>query len=271
MMLRKTILFIGLNLSLSACITAPHYADAQGNPLAGLAELRPGDAMRAASTDPDLVNGNADARPIEPGATLVLADLEGAGVITHFWNTIASNEKGYSRLLVLRMYWDGETAPSVECPIGDFFGIGHGVDQPFQSLPVAVSSEGRGRNCYWPMPFRKSAKITVTNEGRERTNAFYYYLDWRRLPALSQRTAYFHAHYRQEHPTISRQNYLIAEIEGHGHYVGTVLNVRQHTPSWYGEGDDFFYIDGEETPRLTGTGTEDYFCDGWGFRQFSYP
>ncbi|MBL7645265.1 MAG: DUF2961 domain-containing protein [Candidatus Hydrogenedentes bacterium] len=242
-----------------------------GDPLAGLAQLKIGQSMRASSTDPNLESGNGDARPIEPGATLVLADLTGPGVITHFWNTIAASDHGYSRMLVLRMYWDGEEHASVECPIGDFFGIGHGVDQPFTSTPISVSSEGRARNCYWPMPFGKSAKITVTNEGAGKVHAFYYYVDWTKLPSLPADTAYFHAMYRQEFPATMGQNYLIADIEGRGHYVGTILSVRQLTPSWFGEGDDFFYIDGETTPRLTGTGTEDYFCDAWGFRQFSYP
>lgn len=260
-----------LALLLPVAAIAGETAGLSGNPLAGLAQLKAGQSMRASSTDPNLESGNGDARPIEPGATLVLADLTGPGVINHFWNTIAATDHGYARLLVLRMYWDGEEHPSVECPIGDFFGIGHGVDQPFTSATISVSSDGRGRNAYWPMPFGKSARITVTNEGAGKVHAFYYYLDWTKLPALPENTAYLHAMYRQEFPTVMGRNYLIADIEGRGHYVGTILSVRQLTPSWYGEGDDFFYIDGETTPRLTGTGTEDYFCDGWGFRQFSYP
>jgi len=216
-------------------------------------------------------SGNADARFIGPGATLVLADLEGPGVIRHFWNTIAAEETGYSRLLVLRMYWDDEVHPSVECPIGDFFGIGHGMDVPFTSQPVCVSSSGRARNCYWPMPFRESARVTVTNEGRKPIHALYWYLDWQKLPRLKRDVAYFHAMYRQEFPTVSGRNYLIADIEGRGHYVGTVLSIRQHQPSWWGEGDDFFYIDGEEEPSLRGTGSEDYFCDAWGFRHLERP
>ena len=241
------------------------------DPLAGLAGLREGASERASSSDPNWRNGNGDARPIPPGATLIIANLKGPGCINHIWNTIAAKERGYSRLLVLRMYWDGEEQPSVECPIGDFYVIGHGVDVPFQSLPVCVTSDGRGRNCYWPMPFRKSAKITVTNEGRQGIGALYYYVDWRKLPKLSKNTGYFHAMYRQDFPTVPGQNYQIADIEGRGHYVGTVLSVRQLTGSWWGEGDDFFFIDGEAEPRLRGTGSEDYFCDGWGFRKMSNP
>jgi len=242
-----------------------------GNPLNGLETLKDFQTLRASSSDPNWRNGNADSRPIAPGGTLTLADLKGPGRIVHFWNTIADREPYYSRLLTLRIYWDGETNPSVECPIGDFFGMGHGVDQPFTSLPVRVTSNGKGRNCYWPMPFRKSARITVTNEGSERCGAFYYYIDWEKLPSLPRDSAYFHAMYRQEFPCVMGRNYLIADIAGRGQYVGTVLSVYQSSPGWFGEGDDFFFIDGEKEPSLRGTGTEDYFCDGWGFRQQDGP
>lgn len=242
-----------------------------GNPLADLARLKPFEARRTSSSDPDWKNGNADARPIAPGGTLTLAELEGPGVITHIWFTIAHEAPFYSRLLTLRLYWDGEEHPSVECPIGDFFGIGHGVDQPFVSLPVRVSSDGRARNCYWPMPFRKSARITVTNESDRRCHAFYYYIDWQKHPSLPEDIAYFHAMYRQEHPCVMGRNYLIADIAGRGHYVGTVQSVYHVSAGWYGEGDDFFFIDGATEPQLRGTGTEDYFCDAWGFRQQDGP
>lgn len=266
----KKRVFVGFVAAFSVC-GAAMAENLFGSVLDGLATLKEGRSMRASSSDANWQSGNGDARPIEPGATLVVAELEGPGVINHIWNTIASNERGYSRLLVLRMYWDGEEHPSVECPIGDFFGVGHGKDVPFDSLPVRVTSDGRGRNCYWPMPFRKSAKITVTNEGRLRTDAFYYYVDWQKLPDLPKNTAYFHAMYRQEFPATMGQRYLIADISGRGHYVGTLLNCRQNMPSWFGEGDDFFYIDGEAEPSLRGTGTEDYFCDGWGFRVQAGP
>jgi hypothetical protein len=239
--------------------------------LSGLENLKDFEAMRASSSDPDWRNGNNDSRPIEPGGTLVLADLQGPGIITHFWNTIAHEAESYSRLMTLRIYWDGETHPSVECPIGDFFVIGHGLDKSFTSLPVRVSSNGRGRNCYWPMPFRKSARITVTNESDKPCDAFYYYIDWQKHKRLPKDTAYFHAMYRQEYPCRMGRNYLIASIKGRGHYVGTIQSVQLMSSGWYGEGDDFFFIDGEDQPSLRGTGTEDYFCDGWGFRQQDGP
>jgi len=227
--------------------------------------------MRASSSDPDWKNGNADSRPIEPGKTLTLAELDGPGMIVHFWCTIAHPDPFYSRLLTLRIYWDGETNPSVECPIGDFFGVGHGLDRAFTSLPVRVTSDGRGRNCYWPMPFRHSARITVSNDSDRRCNSFYYYIDWQKHPSLPKDTAYFHAMYRQEFPCVMGRNYQIADIVGRGHYVGTVQSVYLVSPGWYGEGDDFFFINGEKEPSLRGTGTEDYFCDGWGFREQSGP
>jgi hypothetical protein len=242
-----------------------------GNPLSGLEQLKDFQTERASSSDPNWRNGNADSRPIEPGATLTLAELKGPGMIVHFWCTIADGEPYYSRLLTLRMYWDGEKEPSVECPIGDFFGMGHGVDKPFDSLPVRVTSDGRGRNCYWPMPFRKSARITVSNDGAQKCHAFYYYLDWQKHKSLPRKTAYFHAMYRQEFPCVMGRNYLLADIVGRGQYVGTVQSVYLVSPGWYGEGDDFFFIDGETEPSLRGTGTEDYFCDGWGFRPQAGP
>jgi hypothetical protein len=261
-------LFIGIFIA-SATITKGQMET--GNPLNSLETLKEFQTMRASSSDPNWKNGNADSRPIPPGKTLTLAELSGPGRIVHFWCTIADSELYYSRLLTLRVFWDGETNPSVECPIGDFFGMGNGIDQPFSSLPVRVTSNGRGRNCYWPMPFKKSARVTVTNDGQKRCNAFYYYLDWQKLHSLPKDSAYFHAMYRQEYPCTMGTNYLIADIEGNGHYVGTVESVCISSPGWYGEGDDFFFIDGEKEPSLRGTGTEDYFCDGWGFRQQDGP
>ncbi len=242
-----------------------------GNPLSGLEKLKVYETKRASSSDSNWKNGNNDARGIRPGGTLTLAQLDGPGQIVHIWCTIAHDDPFYSRKMTLRIYWDGEEHPSVECPIGDFFGMGHGIDRPFTSLPIRVTSDGRGRNCYWPMPFQKRARITVTNDSDKRCNNFYYYIDWQKYPSLPSDTAYFHAMYRQEFPCVMGRNYLIADIEGRGHYVGTIQNVTLVSPGWYGEGDDFFFIDGEKTPSLRGTGTEDYFCDGWGFREQAGP
>ncbi len=267
--MKTTPLFLAAALLLSSASAAAPVDP--GNPLNGLEQLKTFETRRASSSDPNWRNGNSDARPIAPGGTLTLAELKGPGVITHFWCTIAHDAPFYSRLLTLRVYWDGEEHPSIEAPIGDFFGIGHGVDQSFVSLPIRVSSEGRARNCYWPMPFRKSARIVVVNESDQRCPAFYYYVDWQHHASLPRGTACFHAMYRQEHPCVMGRNYLLADIVGRGHYVGTVQSVYHVSPGWYGEGDDFFFIDGAAEPQLRGTGTEDYFCDAWGFRQQDGP
>jgi hypothetical protein len=213
----------------------------------------------------DRSGGNKDSLTIPAGGTAVLADLQGPGAIHHIWVTIAA-EPFYGRKLVLRMVWDGEAAPSVEAPIGDFFGVGHGLNRNFASLPITCSSEGRGRNCYWYMPYGRSARVTVTNEGKEEVPAFYYYVDYREFPSLPAGTPYFHAQYRQEFPCAPGRNYVFLEAEGRGHYVGCNLSVLQRAMGWWGEGDDQIYVDGESFPSLHGTGSEDYFSDGWGMR-----
>ncbi len=268
----KCLVLLGLLLGL--CLTSLGLAQSfvPSNPLGPLALLKNGvETRRASSCAPDWRNGNGDARYIAPHETLVIADLKGPGRIVHIWFTIAHQAKYYSRLMSIRMYWDGEKNPSVECPLGDFFVIGHGVDKSFSSLPVRVSSSGRARNCYWPMPFKKSAKITITNDSDLPCLAFYYYVDWQKLDKLPPNAGYFHAHYRQEFPARMGRNFLVADIRGHGHYVGTVESVYHTSPGWFGEGDDFFFIDGAKEPQLRGTGTEDYFCNAWGFSEFDGP
>lgn len=262
------VLFLGLLSLVAANLPAQGTL---GNPLGGLERLKDFETMRASSSDPNWQNGNADARPIPSGETLTLAELEGPGQIVHIWCTVAQSDPYYAAKLILRMYWDGEEHPSVESPLGDFFGIGFGVDKAFTSIPIRITSDGRGRNCYWPMPFRKKARVTITNESDQRCDSFYYYLDWQKHKSLPEDTAYFHAMYRQEFPCVMGRNYRLADIQGRGHYVGTIQSVYHISPGWYGEGDDFFFIDGEATPRLRGTGTEDYFCDGWGFREQAGP
>lgn len=229
--------------------------------------------MRSSSADPNWSHGNGDCRAIAPGDTLTLADLQGPGRITHIWFTVAPTptDLTYNRKLTLRMYWDGQEQPAVESPLGDFFAVGHGALINLNSQPVAISSSGRAYNCYWPMPFRKSAKITVTNDSDKPIIAFFWYIDWQKVDKLPKDTPYFHAQYRQEFPCKQGQDYLILDAKGKGHYVGTVLSWQQLTGGWPGEGDDFFYIDGEKTPSLKGTGTEDYFCDAWGFAKVNNP
>lgn len=228
----------------------------------------------------DRSGGNSDWIAIEPGETKVLAEIEGPGAITHIWNTIDA-EKYNSRMLVIRIYWDGQEIPSVEAPLGDFFGVGHGLNRAFQSMAMDASSDGKARNCYWYMPFRKSAKITITHEGFFRVRHFYYYIDYRKYNSLPDNSLYFHAQYRQAVPNPAidlkgknldgQTNYVLMQTKGKGLYVGSVLSVQNNADGWFGEGDDMFLVDGAATPTLTGTGTEDYFNDAWGFREFSYP
>ena len=220
-------------------------------------------AHRASSNNPDWNSNDDSKRPI-PGETTVLADLQGPGVINHLWMTIADNEYGWPRLLRLRVYYDGSSVPSVDAPVGDFFAVGNGFEGEVESLMVRNSSAGRARNCYWPMPFRKSCKVTVTNEGRRRVTMLYYHVDWDKVPSLPADTLYFHARYRQSLPTpADGSNYEFLTVQGRGHYVGTVMSVVQAEAGWFGEGDDYFWVDGQR-PSIEGTGSEDYFNDAWG-------
>jgi hypothetical protein len=231
-----------------------------------LALLKDYRAYRASSNNPDPESNDDSKRPI-PGETIVLGDLEGPGMVTHIWLTVAANEYGWPRLLRFRVYYDGSATPSVDAPVGDFFGVGHGFERDINSLMVRDSSSGRSRNCYWPMPFRRSCRITVTNEGRRRVSNLYYHVDWRKLPSLAADAAYFHALYRQALPAAAGKPYEVLAVEGRGHYAGTVLNVIQTQAGWFGEGDDLFYVDGEKTAGIQGTGTEDYFNDAWSLRE----
>lgn len=231
--------------------------------LYGLTRPKTFTAHRASSNNPDGNSNDDSLRPI-PGETVVLADLRGPGVISHLWMTIADNEYGWPRLLRLRVYYDGSETPSVDAPIGDFFAVGNGIEAEVESLMVRNSSDGRARNCYWPMPFHKSCKVTVTNEGRRRVTMLYYHVDWQKVPSLPADTLYFHARYRQALPApADGSRYEFLNVKGHGHYVGTVLSVVQAEAGWFGEGDDSFWVDGQP-PSIEGTGSEDYFNDAWG-------
>ncbi len=255
--------------ALSALGLCAQQLPADADPL-DLARLKDFSAHRVSSNNPDPASNDDSKRPI-PGETLVLADLQGPGVVTHIWLTIAANEYGWPRLLRFRVYYDGSTTASVDAPVGDFFGVGHGQERPVNSIMVRNASSGRARNSYWPMPFRKSCRITITNEGRRRVSNVYYHVDWKKVPALPADIGYFHAYYRQEIPAVAGRHYEILNVSGRGHYVGTVLSVVQAAPGWFGEGDDYFYVDGEKKPSIEGTGTEDYFNDAWSLRVAEGP
>ena len=236
----------------------------------GLARLKNYSSHRVSSGNRNVAS-NDDSKRILPGETLVMADLSGAGMINHIWVTIANNEFGWPRLLRLRVYYDGHKTPSVDAPLGDFFGVSHGSERDLNSIMVHNSSLGRARNSYWPMPYRKSCRITVTNEGERIVPMFYYHVDFRKYTTLPADVGYFHAYYRQERPARAGHNYEFLNIKGTGHYVGTVMGVIQTQLSWFGEGDDLFYIDGAKQPQIYGTGSEDYFNDAWGLRDSDGP
>ncbi len=221
----------------------------------------------------DRTGGNADGmqeHPIAVGETRTLAQIEGAGAITHIWITISSKDEHHLKNLVLRMFWDGEKEPSVESPLGDFFGLGHGKYYHYVSYPIAIGTNN-ALNCFWYMPFSKGALITVSNEGTQVCDAFYYYIDYQKYKKATTPLR-FHAQYRQEYPCGTGQNYTLLEARGKGHYVGVSLSIHNRSDGWWGEGDDMIYVDGEDFPSLHGTGSEDYFCGAWGFgERFSYP
>lgn len=242
-----------------------------GNPMNDIFRLKEGRRMRVSSSDPAWQTGNNDWRLIAGGSDITIADIEGPGIITHVWMAYSCRDRQCSRLLSIRIYWDGEQQPAVEAPVGDFFAAGHGIDAPVDSIPIQVSSEGRARNSFWPMPFKKHAKIVISNENQYSAGVvFYWYVDYVKLDKLPDDSAYFHAQYRQEFP-VKPGRYKLMEATGRGQYVGTVYSVLANMPGWIGEGDDFFYIDGEKEPSIRGTGTEDYFSDAWGFRLFNQP
>jgi hypothetical protein len=233
--------------------------------LSDLPRLKTFTAHRSSSENP-FIGSNDDSKRIMPGETLVMADLTGPGVVSHIWLTVADNEYAWPRLVRLRIYYDGKKTPSVDVPLGDFFGVGHGYERQLDSMLIRDSSFGRARNSYWPMPFRQSCRITATDEGSRPVTMFYYHVDWQKHPSLPPDIAYFHGYYRQERPAVSGKNYEFLTVHGRGHYVGTVLNVIQAAVGWFGEGDDLFYVDGAEHPQIAGTGTEDYFNDAWDLR-----
>ncbi len=236
------------------------------SPLRGLAKLR--DARTRRFSSYDRTGGNDDRLHIEPGKTVVIAEYEGAGVVTHIWATLACKSESFLRKIVLRAYWDGEEHPSIETPVGDFFGMGHARTRNFASLPVQASPEdGKAFNCYFPMPFASHMKFTITNEAEDDL-LFYYYVDLELHDALEEGLGRFHAQYRQDRPqgtdedglaneqflfggenTDGKANYTILEAEGRGHYVGVLFSVysrrRAGVWDWYGEGDDMIFVDGE--------------------------
>ncbi|MDF2543427.1 MAG: hypothetical protein K0S47_3145 [Herbinix sp.] len=197
---------------------------------------------------------------IKAGTTFTLADIDGMGAIQQIWMTPTGNWR-YS---ILRIYWDGQENPSVECPVGDFFASGWGKFSQLSSLAVCVNP-GSAFNCYWEMPFRKKCLITLTNIAEE-DMTLYYQINYT-LTEVPEDCAYFHASFRRVNPLPYKDVYTILEnVTGHGHYVGTYLAWGTNNCGWWGEGEIKFYLDDDkEFPTICGTGTEDYFCGSYNF------
>ncbi len=195
-------------------------------------------------------------------STSTLMDVGCAGVIQHIWITV--DPKRY-RDLILRMYWDGEPSPSVEAPVGDFFCNGWKTQTAILALPINVNPSG-GFNCYFPMPFRSHARITIENRAPEEVQGFFYAINFTETE-VDPEDAYFHAQFRRENPLPYKQDYTILEgVKGKGHYVGTYLAWQQNSTGWWGEGEFKAFVDGDDQfPSICGTGTEDYFGGAWGF------
>jgi hypothetical protein len=274
-----------------ALAAVPAFCQFSVDQLSHLGDYR---SMRTSSYD--RTGGNHDYQNLKAGSELVLFDEKGPAEIRHIWITMADPEAYHLKKIVLRIYWDGEQSPSVEAPIGDFFGLGLGTPVVYHSALLVVAPD-KALNSYFPMPFAKSGRITVTNEGAKDATDFYWNIDWVRLSALAPDTAYFHAEYRQCTPcsgwykgnfygqdfsearkdprwqNVSGDgNYTFLEAKGQGQFIGLTLSVFQNQWGGWNEGDDMIWIDGESEPRIHGTGGEDYFNGAWGFSSlYSFP
>lgn len=214
--------------------------------------------------------GNPCLKDLQPGSVTVLADIQDCGIIRHIWMTVDNKTTDADcfvlRDLILRMYWDGEEEPSVEVPLGDFFCCGFGQECYVNSNPIVVAPS-RGFNCFFSMPFRKSAIITLENQHKNSIPAFFYQIDYCLYNDLPEETEYFHAQWRREKITSLGRDYVIVDgIKGKGTYVGTYLALSVLERYWWGEGEVKFYIDGDEQyPTICGTGMEDYVGGSWSF------
>jgi hypothetical protein len=258
-------------LLLTACDPSTNKADLQRllSP-ASLPYTKKAKLFQVASTDSS--GKNNDRITIPAGDTANILNVTGPGVITRIWFTVDSRDPDYLRKLVVRMYWDDETDPSVNVPLGDFFGCGFEYT-PYVSQYLGMTSGGF--ICYFPMPFEKSARIDIVNETGQEVYAFYYQIDYFKLEGyLDRNVAYFHAYWNRSQRTDYDSNYTILKIDGHGHVVGVNLQMQSYNGHLgYLEGNEVIYVDGENKPSIVGTGTEDFFSGGWYFKQgeFSGP
>jgi len=219
--------------------------------------------------------GSACLAPFESGTKFEVADIEGPGCIRHIWITTFPGDPMHDRNIILRFYWDDQTHPSVEVPLGDFFGLAHGRRTNFNAAYTAMP-EGRAFTCFWPMPFAKRCRIEAENDIGEDCPMFFYQIDYTLGDNVSPDTPYFHAQFRRVLETTMKQDYVILDgVTGKGRFVGCNVGVIPSAPSppfWWGEGEVKIYLDGDvEYPTICGTGTEDYVCSGWGLGEFSAP
>jgi len=279
---------LGLNVPDAAASPGPETGAPEE--FLGQARLRSYKSRRSSSWD--RTGGNADAVPVEPGQTAKLLEIDGAGVITHLWFTISSPDPMHLKNLVLRAWWDGEASPSVEVPIGDFFGLGLGEYFTYQSALTTVAPI-KALNAYFQMPFASSARITLSNEGKIRTDSLYFAVDYVTFAELPAGIGRFHAQYRQAAPRegwsdewknnwdppvgdkknlTGEGNYVFLDAVGKGHFLGVTHAVEQNQDGWFGEGDDMIFIDGDPLPTINGTGSEDYYNGAWDFggQSFGY-
>jgi hypothetical protein len=273
----------------TAAFAAPGMPDANDSAAAGTEWVPPYARLQRYRSRKqgsyDVTGGNNDAWPIKAGAEREIFNATGAGVISHIWFTIAADSM-HLKELVLRAYWDGNAKPSIETPIGDFFGLNLGDYVIFESQYLACSP-GQSLNCYFAMPYRRGARLTVTNEGKRDVGAFYSNIDYLEADAIPEDALYFHAQYRQAAPNVAQNlpdrknltgatNYVFCEARGRGHLMGVTLGVIQTAENWFGEGDEMIFIDDPSKPVINGTGTEDYFLGSWDFggrmgaQQFSH-
>ena len=275
--LRRKFLTAGAASALLGSAEAQEPAtSASISPLSVLAQLpllRSYRPQRSSSYDRS--GGNADFVRLDPGQTKTLLATSGPGIVTHIWITIASREEYHLKKLVLRAFWDDENTPSVEVPAGDFFGLMLGDYFVYQSALTSVASI-KALNAYFPMPFERSARITMSNEGSQRVDSLYYNIDYVSLNQMPSNMAYFHAQYRQAAPCpkvnsasgknlTGEDNYVFLEAQGRGHFIGVTHGVLQNQEGWWGEGDEMIFIDGSHSPQINGTGSEDYYNGAWDF------
>ncbi|MBZ4187476.1 glycoside hydrolase family 172 protein [Niabella beijingensis] len=253
--------------------------------LMGLTEIKQGVKSKRVSSYDQTGDNNDNLRAIKPGEKRTIFNVKGTGIINHIWMTLSPEPNVLSRNdVILRMYWDDNSYPSVESPIGPFFGQGWNESYLFTSAALAATpTNGNGLVSYFAMPFEKAARIEIENQTDRTINALYFYIDYAEMKTLPPHTGRFHAWYNKqltmpadsvenEHWMFGgnppnkdgKANYVIADIKGKGHFVGVNYYVHSPTPYWYGEGDDMLFIDGDTLPTMNGTGTEDYFNTSWG-------